>query len=65
MALLQIENLNFTYPDADQRALNSISLSVDEGEFIVIDQIAKAGACAGGGERRSDPIRRRFAGRAD
>ena len=36
MALLQIENLNFTYPDADQRALNSISLSVDEGEFIVI-----------------------------
>lgn len=36
MEILRIENLNFTYPNSDKTALDDISFSVDEGDFIVV-----------------------------
>lgn len=36
MEILQIKNLNFSYPDAQKSALCDVSLSVAAGEFIVI-----------------------------
>ncbi len=36
MEILHIENLSFTYPEAEKSALKDISFSVNEGEFIVI-----------------------------
>lgn len=36
MALLQIENLNFAYPETEKNALTQVHLSVQEGEFVVI-----------------------------
>ena len=35
-SLLEIKDLSFAYPNEDKRALNHISLSVNEGEFLVI-----------------------------
>ena len=36
MALFEIRNLNFTYPDGKRPAVEDVSFSVEEGEFIVI-----------------------------
>ena len=36
MELLQIKNLSFEYPNAKEKALNNISLSVDRGSFVVL-----------------------------
>lgn len=36
MAILEINDLSFRYPDMDQDALNQMSLSVTEGEFLVL-----------------------------
>lgn len=36
MELLHIEDLEFTYPKAEKKALERISLTVQEGEFLVI-----------------------------
>ena len=36
MALFEIKNLNFTYPDAKKAALKDINLTIEPGEFIVI-----------------------------
>lgn len=36
MEILQIKNLTFKYPVAAKSALNNVSLSVEQGEFIVI-----------------------------
>lgn len=36
MEILQIENLSFRYPEAEALAVNNVSLSVKQGEFIVI-----------------------------
>lgn len=36
MEILTLKNLSFTYPDGDRKAIENISLSVREGEFIVI-----------------------------
>ncbi len=36
MEILRIENLNFTYPLSSVKALNGVSLTVSEGEFIVV-----------------------------
>lgn len=36
MDILQIEDLNFQYPDAEKKALDGVSFRVKEGEFIVI-----------------------------
>ena len=36
MALFDIKNLTFTYPDAEKPALRDINLSIEPGEFIVI-----------------------------
>ncbi len=36
MALLEIKNLSFSYPDSEKKALENISLKIYSGEFIVI-----------------------------
>ena len=36
MALFEIKNLTFTYPDAPKPALRNINLTVEDGEFIVL-----------------------------
>ena len=36
MAFIEIENLSFTYPNQQHRALSDISLKIDEGEFLLI-----------------------------
>ena len=36
MALLQFDKLSFAYPNAAERALDRIELSLDEGEYIVL-----------------------------
>lgn len=36
MELLQIENLTFRYPEAEKNALEGVSLSVREGEFLLL-----------------------------
>lgn len=36
MALFEIQNLTFTYPNAGRAALKSINLAIEQGEFIVI-----------------------------
>lgn len=36
MALIDIHNLNFAYPNAKQRALKNVTFSVEEGEFVAI-----------------------------
>lgn len=36
MNLLEIENLNFQYPDTEKKALDNVSFTVKAGEFIVI-----------------------------
>ena len=36
MAGYTIENLSFSYPQADRPALSDLNFSVDEGEFIVL-----------------------------
>lgn len=36
MALFEIKNLTFTYPEQTKAALKNISLSIREGEFLVI-----------------------------
>ena len=36
MVLLEIKNLNFTYPEAAQPALSGINLEIQPGEFVLI-----------------------------
>lgn len=36
MALLRFENVSFAYPDAGRRALNQISFTMEEGEYLVV-----------------------------
>ena len=36
MALFEIKNLTFTYPEAEKAALEDLSFSVERGEFVVI-----------------------------
>ena len=36
MALFEIKNLTFTYPEAEKPALEDLSFSVERGEFVVI-----------------------------
>ena len=36
MEKLRIENLSFRYPGTEKRAFDSIDLSVNDGEFIVV-----------------------------
>lgn len=36
MEILRIENLSFIYPGTEKRAVDSIDLSVNDGEFIVV-----------------------------
>lgn len=43
MALLQVENLTFGYPDAEQPTLRDMSFSVKEGEFVVICGVSGSG----------------------
>lgn len=36
MEILHIENLSFSYPNCENKALSDVSLSINEGDFIVI-----------------------------
>ena len=36
MAILEINNLSFQYPDESQYVLKDINLAITEGEFVVI-----------------------------
>lgn len=36
MEILQIKNLTFSYPGEDKKVLNDISLSIKEGDFVVL-----------------------------
>ena len=36
MVLFEIKNLSFSYPEAEKKALDCISLTVKEGELIVL-----------------------------
>ncbi|WP_442599676.1 ABC transporter ATP-binding protein [Neobacillus sp. D3-1R] len=36
MAVIEIKNVTFTYPNADRPALRNISLNVEKGQFIVL-----------------------------
>lgn len=36
MAILRFETVSFAYPDAPKRALNQISFSMEEGEYLVV-----------------------------
>ena len=36
MALFEIKDLNFTYPDAEKPAIENLNFSIDAGEFVVI-----------------------------
>lgn len=43
MALLQVENLTFRYPDAEKTALRNVSFSVRQGEFAVLCGLSGCG----------------------
>ena len=36
MALYEIKNLNFTYPDTERPAIQNLNFSIEPGEFVVI-----------------------------
>jgi energy-coupling factor transporter ATP-binding protein EcfA2 len=36
MAILEVRNLSFTYPDAEKAALNGITLTLEEGDFVLL-----------------------------
>ncbi len=36
MAFLEIKDLSFTYPEAQKKALDGVSLSIKEGEFVLL-----------------------------
>lgn len=36
MAILTLENLSFSYPDRDEKALENICLTIGRGEFVVL-----------------------------
>ncbi|MFR7992996.1 MAG: ATP-binding cassette domain-containing protein, partial [Lachnospiraceae bacterium] len=43
MDILQIEDLTFTYPQADKSVLNHFSLNVKQGDFIVLCGVSGCG----------------------
>lgn len=43
MELFKIENLSFSYPDAHAKALDRLSLTVNEGEFVVLCGLSGCG----------------------
>ena len=36
MEIIKVENLSFTYPDKTEKAIDNISFSVNEGEFVLL-----------------------------
>lgn len=36
MEILRIENLSFTYPKNDKKALDNVSFSIEEGDFVLV-----------------------------
>lgn len=36
MEILHIENLSFTYPNSEKKALDEVNLSINSGEFVVV-----------------------------
>ena len=47
MALLRFEHLSFSYPLADTRALDDVSLEIHKGEYVVL--------CGGDRLRTAEP----------
>ena len=43
MAFLQIESLSFSYPKTKERALESVSLDINEGEFVLVCGVSGCG----------------------
>ena len=43
MSVLRVENLSYRYPGADRPALDSVSLEVDPGEFVVCAGLSASG----------------------
>ncbi|MDR3544024.1 MAG: energy-coupling factor transporter ATPase [Desulfosporosinus sp.] len=43
MACLQIENLSFSYPNTQEKALESVNLEIEEGEFVLICGVSGCG----------------------
>lgn len=43
MAFLQIENLSFSYPNTQERALESVNLEIKEGEFVLVCGVSGCG----------------------
>ena len=36
MEIINIKDLSFTYPNSEEKALNNVSLSINDGDFIVV-----------------------------
>ena len=36
MEILHIENLSFTYPSSEEKALENLNFSIEEGSFTVV-----------------------------
>ena len=36
MALLEIENLSFSYPESEKRVLDNVSFSLERGDFLLV-----------------------------
>ncbi|MFM9126885.1 MAG: ATP-binding cassette domain-containing protein, partial [Solirubrobacterales bacterium] len=43
MSVLRVENLSYRYPGADVPALDSVSLEVEPGEFVVCTGLSASG----------------------
>ncbi|MFZ3130290.1 MAG: ATP-binding cassette domain-containing protein [Desulfosporosinus sp.] len=43
MAFIQITNLSFSYPNTQERALNSVNLEIKEGEFVLVCGVSGCG----------------------
>ena len=43
MSALRVENLSYRYPGADRPALDSVSLEIDPGEFVVCAGLSASG----------------------
>ena len=47
MALFEIRNLTFTYPEAKTPALQEVNVAIEQGEFIVENLAAERRHCFG------------------
>ena len=36
MEILSLKNVSFSYPDCDKKAVDNVTLSIEEGDFVVL-----------------------------